>query len=169
MKKIRCFYLNFHLNENSKCFDKFVTVNVTTSTHQRCKEISTIETFLLDEFFFFFASCLRNYSRNFVLTNRRKENMSFRSVLWFKCAHSERLSARMGVCHWERGRETEKSREKWVRHPNLTYSASHELWPHVIRQRLEHINFHISKCYSHSYQESCTQMIAINLDLSRQL
>ena len=79
-KKIRCFYLNFHLNENSKCFDKFVTVNVTTSTHQRCKEISTIESFLLDDFFFF-ASCLPTYSRNSVLKNRRKENFSLCLVI----------------------------------------------------------------------------------------
>ena len=73
----------------------------------------------------------------------------------------------MGVFHWKK--ETEEAREKWVRRLNLAYSASHELWPHVIRQRLEHINFHILKYHSHSYQESCTQMIAINLDLSRQL
>ena len=97
---------------------------------------------------------------------RTDEKRTFLSVLWFLCAYGERLSARMGVFHWKK--ETEEAREKWVRRLNLAYSASHELWPHVIRQRLEHINFHILKCHSYSYQESCTQMIAINLDLSRQ-
>lgn len=93
-KKIRCFYLNFHLNENSKCFDKFVTVNVTTSTHQRCKEISTIESFLLDEFFSLFVSCLPTHSRNSVLKNQQKENMSFLSCDW--SARTENLSLPTG-------------------------------------------------------------------------